>query len=83
MMNELSEYDNLIRAMGALFYTSKKMSEVVPCVFQNWKEFAFESKAKKIHQFLSNEKKMRAQQEAIADFDMTQSLGATGGVDFS
>lgn len=33
MMNELSEYDNLIKAMGALFYTSKKMGEVIPCVF--------------------------------------------------
>lgn len=33
MMNELSEYDNLIKAMGALFYTSKKMEEVIPCVF--------------------------------------------------
>jgi hypothetical protein len=57
MMNELSEYDNLIKAMGALFYTSKKMGEVIPCVFQSWKEFAFESRAKKIHNFLSNEKK--------------------------
>jgi hypothetical protein len=60
MMNELSEYDNLIKAMGALFYTSKKMSEIIPCVFQNWKEFAFESKAKKIHNFLSNEKMKKA-----------------------
>jgi hypothetical protein len=60
MMNELSEYDNLIKAMGALFYTSKKMREVIPCVFQSWKEFAFESRAKKIHNFLSNEKKQKA-----------------------
>jgi hypothetical protein len=60
MMNELSEYDNLIKAMGALFYTSKKMGEVIPCVFQSWKEFAFESRAKKIHNFLSNEKKQKA-----------------------
>jgi hypothetical protein len=60
MMNELSEYDNLIKAMGALFYTSKKMGEVIPCVFQSWKEFAFESRAKKIHNFLSNEKKLKA-----------------------
>lgn len=33
MMEELQEYDNLIRAMGALFYTSKRMGEVMPCVF--------------------------------------------------
>jgi hypothetical protein len=25
MMEKLSEYDNLIKAMGALFYTSKRM----------------------------------------------------------
>jgi hypothetical protein len=25
MMKELAEYENLIRAMGALFYTSKSM----------------------------------------------------------
>jgi hypothetical protein len=69
MMNELQEYDNLIRAMGALFYTSKRMGEIVPCVFQNWKEFAFESKAKKIHHFLSNDKKNKI--EAIANLDLT------------
>ena len=33
MMKELAEYENLIRAMGALFYTSKSMQNVVPCVF--------------------------------------------------
>ena len=82
MMNELSEYDNLIKAMGALFYTSKKMGEVIPCVFQSWKEFAFESRAKKIHNFLSNEKKQKAQ-EAIANFDLTQTMGGPGEVDFS
>lgn len=60
MMEELSEYDNLIRAMGALFYTSKKMTEAVPCVFQNWKEYAFEQKARKIRNMLTNEKKTEA-----------------------
>lgn len=60
MMNELSEYDNLIKAMGALFFTSKKMGEVIPCVFQSWKDYAFENRAKKIHKFLSNEKKQKA-----------------------
>jgi hypothetical protein len=33
MMEELAEYDNLIKAMAALFFTSKKMSEAVPCIF--------------------------------------------------
>ena len=33
MIDELAEYDNLIKAMGAFFYTSKKMSDVVPVVF--------------------------------------------------
>jgi hypothetical protein len=53
MMNELSEYDNLIKAMGALFYTSKKMSNIVPCIMQAWKEIAFENRAKKIRNMLS------------------------------
>ena len=56
MMDELSEYDNLIKAMGALFYTSKKMSEMVPCIFQGWKEMAFENKAKRIRTLLSDSK---------------------------
>ncbi len=58
-MDELSEYDNLIRAMGALFYTSKRMSDIIPCVFQAWKEHSFEMKAKKIIQLLSDSKKER------------------------
>jgi hypothetical protein len=33
LMEELTEYDNLIRAMGALFYTSKQMTDTVPCIF--------------------------------------------------
>ena len=60
MMEELSIYENLIAAMGALFYISKRMNEKIPCIFQVMKEFAFESKAKKIRQFLSNEKKKTA-----------------------
>ena len=56
--------------MGALFYTSKRMSEIVPCVFQNWKEFTFESKAKKIHHFLSNDKK-KAAEMGLANLDLT------------
>ncbi len=59
-MEELSIYENLITAMGALFYISKRMNERVPCIFQVLKEYAFESKAKKIREFLSNEKKKTA-----------------------
>lgn len=33
LMNELSEYPNLIKAMGALFYISKKMGDIIPCIF--------------------------------------------------
>jgi hypothetical protein len=33
MMKKLADYDNLIAAMGALFYTSKRMGDTVPCVF--------------------------------------------------
>jgi hypothetical protein len=45
MMEELAEYDNLIKAMAALFFTSKRMGETVPCIFQAWKEHAFECRA--------------------------------------
>lgn len=61
-MEELSEYDNLIGAMGALFYTSKRMGEIMPCIFQSWKEIAFESKAKKIRTLLTNDKKLATTQ---------------------
>ena len=57
MMDELAEYENLIRAMGALFYTSKRMSDIVPSVFQAWKEHAFEVRANKIINYISNSKK--------------------------
>ncbi len=73
MMEELSEYDNLIRAMGALFYTSKRMQETIPCVFQCWKEYIFEKKAKKIRTFLSNDKKNTAPQpKNPVNFDSTE-----------
>jgi len=54
MMEELAEYDNLIRAMGAMFYTSKRMADKVPTVFQAWKEYSFEMRARKIHSILSD-----------------------------
>ena len=53
-MIKLEEYDNLISAMGALFYVSKKMTGVVPCVFAVWKEIAIERRAGRIHEMLSN-----------------------------
>ena len=42
--------------MGALHYTSKKMNEDIPCIFQAWKEIAFEQRAKKIRHLLSESK---------------------------
>ena len=77
MMEELAEYDNLIKAMAALFFTSKKMSEAIPCIFQGWKEFAFESKANKIRTLLSEDKKQRSK---AGTFDSTDqaSLAKTG-----
>jgi hypothetical protein len=33
MMEELSIYENLIAAMGALFYVNKRMNEKIPCIF--------------------------------------------------
>lgn len=55
-MEELAEHDNLIKAMGACFYTSKKMSDIVPCVFQALKEYTFEMRANKIRNLLSESK---------------------------
>ena len=54
LMVKLEEYDNLINAMGALFYVSKQMVNKVPCAFEAWKEFAFEKRASKIHDMLSS-----------------------------
>mmetsp|Transcript_14619 Transcript_14619/g.14248 ORF Transcript_14619/g.14248 Transcript_14619/m.14248 type:complete len:109 (+) Transcript_14619:193-519(+) len=55
MMDELAEYDNLIRALGALFYTSKKMTDLVPCIFQAWKERSFEKRASNIINIMSDQ----------------------------
>ena len=60
MMEELSIYENLISAMGALFYVNKRMNEKIPCIFQSLKEYTFEAKARKIRKLLSNEKKIKA-----------------------
>ena len=54
MMNQLGEYDNLIKAIGALQYTSKYMANIVPLAFQGWKEMVFEKRAKRLHNMLSS-----------------------------
>ena len=79
-MDELSEYDNLIRAMGALFYTSKRMSEAVPCIFQAWKETAFENRARRIRNLLSESKNNKHKEIMSNDshmYDMKE-LGSQG-----
>ena len=53
-MQKLEEFDNLINAMGALFYASKRMQTQVPCVFQSWKDYVFEKRAGKIHELISS-----------------------------
>ena len=54
MMDQLGEYDNLIKAIGALQYTSKYMANIVPIAFQAWKEMVFEKRANRIHEMLSS-----------------------------
>ena len=54
LMEKLEEFDNLVNAMGALFYASKRMTTQVPCVFEAWKDFVFEKQAGKIHELLSS-----------------------------
>ena len=53
-MRKLEQFDNLINAMGALFYASKRMQTQVPCVFQSWKDHVFERRAGKIHELISS-----------------------------
>ena len=55
MMDRLGEYDNLIKAIGALQFTSKYMSNNVPIIFQAWKDFVFEKRANRIHDMLSSQ----------------------------
>jgi len=54
MMDQFGEYDNLIKAIGALQYTSRYMANIVPVIFRVWKEMAFERRANKIHDMLSS-----------------------------
>jgi len=53
MMEKLRPYDNLIKSIGALQYTSKYMQNQVPLIFRAWKETVFEKKAKRLHVMLS------------------------------
>lgn len=55
MMDQLGEYENLIKAIGALQYTSRYMAHVLPVVFRSWKEMAFEKRANRIHDMLSSQ----------------------------
>jgi hypothetical protein len=55
MMDQLGEYEHLIKAIGALQYTSRYMAHTVPVVFRAWKEMAFERRANRIHDMLSSQ----------------------------
>ena len=63
MMNQLGEYDNLIKAIGALQYTSKYMANIVPLAFQAWKESVFEKRANRLHDMLSSPGSHQSEQE--------------------
>lgn len=54
MMEKLSEYDNLIKAIGALSFVQHQMANKVPLVFRAWKEFVFERRANRIREVLSS-----------------------------
>lgn len=54
MMEKLSEYDNLIKAIGALSFVQQQMANHVPLIFRAWKEFVFEKNANRIHDLLSS-----------------------------
>ena len=79
-MEKLEEFDNLVNAMGALFYASKRMSTQVPCVFEAWKDFVFEKQAGKIHELLSsgNNSVTSPNKSEIKSFEATSKM-ATGG----
>lgn len=53
MMERLRPYDNLIKSIGALQYTTKYMQNHIPIIFRAWKEMVFEKKAKRLHLMLS------------------------------
>ena len=53
-MEKLEDVDNLVNAMGALFYVSRKISSQIPCIFEAWKGIVFEKQADKIHTLISS-----------------------------
>ena len=54
MMEKLSEYDNLIKAIGALSFVQHQMANKVPLVIRAWIEFVFERRANRIREVLSS-----------------------------
>ena len=54
MMEQLSEYDNLIKAIGALSFVQQQMANKIPLIFRAWKEMVFERRANRIHDMLSS-----------------------------
>jgi len=49
MKGQLQKQTNLFRAMGALFFISRKMQDVAPVLFQAWKDYTYERRANRIH----------------------------------
>ena len=80
MMDQFGEYDNLIKAIGALQYTSRYMANIVPVIFRVWKEMAFERRANKIHDMLSSQ---NSYNDAEAEERRTKSnLGGRQDIEF-
>ena len=55
MMEKLIEYDNLIKAIGALQYVSQNITNLVPLCFKGWKDVVFERRANRIMDILSSQ----------------------------
>jgi len=56
MMDQLLEYDNLIKAIGALSYVQSNMANLMPLCFRAWKEAVFERRANRILDILSSDR---------------------------
>ena len=67
MMEQLSEYDNLIKAIGALSFVQNQMANKVPLVFRAWKEFVFERRANRIREVLSSNSEAEQKSENQED----------------
>lgn len=55
IMEQLREYNNLIKSIGALQFTSKNMQNIIPVIFRAWKEMAFENRANRIIDLMSSQ----------------------------